>query len=470
MGDGKCEIGLIGLGTMGANFALNMADHGFKVAVYNRTAEKTEEFVSQRVEGRPITAGYSPEEFLAALRRPRAILLVIKAGKPVDAVLEELTPLLEQGDIVIDGGNSHFTDTDRRAATMAGKNLLYMGMGISGGEEGARFGPSIMPGGPREAYDRVKEVLGKAAAQVSGEPCVAYLGRGSAGHYVKMAHNGIEYAYMELIAETYDLMRRGLGLGPDRLSRIYDEWNRGELESFLLEITARIFTKQDPETGKPLVDMILDRARQKGTGKWTTDSALDLQTPTPTIDQAVMTRNLSTHGDLREKLERCLGEAGSLKLSEEEMTPRLKDALYGGLIIAFSQGMSLLSRASKEYDYGLNLEEVARIWRGGCIIRTALLEGMRKAYRADPGLENPLLDPDLGGEVVRCLPSLRAVVIEAARAGLPVPGFMSALAYVDALRSDRLPTNLVQAQRDFFGAHTYERIDREGVFHTEWQS
>ncbi len=468
MGDGTCEIGLIGLGTMGANFALNMADHGFKVGVYNRTAEKTKEFMDRRVEGRSVEAGYSLEEFLASLRRPRAMLLVIKAGQPVDAVLDELSPLLEKGDIVIDGGNSHFTDTDRRAAQMAEKGLHFMGMGISGGEEGARRGPSIMPGGPREAYERVEQILRKASAHVNGDPCVAYLGKGSSGHYVKMAHNGIEYAYMELIAETYDIMRRGLGLGTERLAEIYQEWNRGELESFLLEITGTIFKKQDPETGKPLVDMVLDRARQKGTGKWTTDSALDLQTPTPNIDQAVMMRNLSTHGGLREKLEASLGGADKLCLAEKETLTLLKEALYGGLIVAFSQGMSLLTKASKEYGYGLNLEDVARIWRGGCIIRTALLEQIRKAYRDNPDLENPLLDPGISGEVGRCLPSMRAVVVETVGAGLPAPGFMAALAYVDAMRSKRLPTNLIQAQRDFFGAHTYERIDREGIFHTEW--
>ncbi|MCB2227954.1 MAG: NADP-dependent phosphogluconate dehydrogenase [Desulfarculaceae bacterium] len=469
MSKDKCDIGVIGLGNMGRNLVLNLADKGFSVAVYNRTTEKTDEFMSSDAGGRAIQAGRTPAEFVELLAKPRAALLIVSAGKAVDAVIGELTPLMEQDDLIIDGGNSHFIDTDRRAGEVEAKGLAYLGMGISGGEEGARRGPSLMPGGHQAAYERVANILRKTAAQVEGDPCVAYLGKGSAGHYVKMVHNGIEYAFMQLISESYDLMHRGLGLAPPELHQVYQGWNEGELGSYLLEITTDIFTVKDPDTGNYLVDMIRDRARQKGTGKWTTDDALDLQVPTPAIDAAVIMRNLSTHDRLRGELAKSLGPAGKLAAGRDEFVPLLGEALYAGLILAFSQGMSLMAAASAQRGYGLNLEDVCRIWRGGCIIRARLLERLRQAYSARPALESLLLDPELGPEVMRRAQGLRAVVSAAAQAGLPAPGFMASLGYLDAMRSGRLPTNLVQAQRDFFGGHTFERIDREGIFHHIWQ-
>ncbi|MCF8118491.1 MAG: NADP-dependent phosphogluconate dehydrogenase [Desulfarculaceae bacterium] len=465
----KCDIGVIGLGNMGRNLALNLADKGFKVAVYNRSPDKTEQFMSREAGERDISPARGPEELAELLARPRAALLMVSAGKAVDAVIEDLAPLLDQDDLIIDGGNSHFSDTERRAGELEKLGLNFLGMGISGGEEGARLGPSLMPGGQRAAYERVAPLLAKAAAQVDGEPCVAYLGRGSAGHYVKMVHNGIEYAFMQLIAESYDLLHRGLGLEPPELNALYHEWNQGELGGYLMEITAEIFKVKDPDTGAYLVDMIRDRAKQKGTGKWTTDDALELQSPTPAIDSAVMMRNLSTQGGLRSGLHQALGSATALDLAPAVFAPLLKDALYAGLILAFSQGLSLLARASEHYGYGLDLEQVCRIWRGGCIIRARLLERLRRAYGDRPGLESLLLDPELGPEVMARAQGLRAVVAAAAAAGLPAPGLMASLGYLDAMRSARLPFNLVQAQRDFFGGHTFERVDRDGVFHHLWQ-
>lgn len=465
----KCDIGIIGLGNMGRNFALNLADKGFSVAVYNRTAEKTDKFMAEEAGERDLRPGRGLREFVGLLEKPRAILLIVSAGKAVDAVIDELNPLLDTNDLIIDGGNSHYSDTDRRADKMEQFGLRYLGLGISGGEEGARHGPSLMPGGHESAYDRVRVILEKAAAQVDGEPCVAYLGRGSAGHYVKMVHNGIEYAFMELIAESYDLLRRGLGLEPPELEPIYHGWNQGELGSYLLEITARIFSVKDPQSDNFLVDMILDQAKQKGTGEWTSEDALELQEPTPTIDSAVIMRNLSTHGQLRQQLESRLGKAEPLQIEAERLVPLLGDALYAGLILAFSQGMSLLAQASQRYGYGVKLEEVCRIWRGGCIIRAKLLERLRLAYHARPDLPSLLWDLELGEEVMRCSAGLRAVVSAAAEAGIPVPGFMASLGYLDAMRSSRLPTNLVQAQRDFFGGHTVERVDQPGTLHFQWQ-
>jgi 6-phosphogluconate dehydrogenase len=463
-----CDFGIIGLGNMGRNLVLNLADKGFSVAVYNRTSEKTDEFMAQQAGGRQVRAGRSLPEFIGLLQKPRPILLMISAGRAVDAVIGELAPLLNGGDLIIDGGNSYFKDTDRRTRELEQKGLRYMGLGISGGEEGARHGPSLMPGGDKESYELVRNFLEKAAAQVNGEPCVTYLGRGSAGHYVKMVHNGIEYAFMELIAESYDLLHRGAGLSHEELHRVYKDWNQGELGSYLLEITARIFTVRDAESGNYLVDMILDQARQKGTGKWTSQEALELMVPTPGIDSAVVMRNLSGRGDLRVSLEERLGNAGALDMETGRLKNVLQDALYAGLILIFSQGMSLLGEASRSYDYGLKLDEVLRIWRGGCIIRAKLLERLRSAFRARPDLESLLLDDDLAAEVRARSQSLRAVVSAAAAAGIPAPGFMAALGYLDAMRSARLPTNLVQAQRDFFGGHTFERVDRKGVFHHEW--
>ena len=469
MSNQDCELGLIGLGVMGRNFALNMADRGFAVAVYNRTEEKTREFLETEVGPRPIRAGFTLQEFTGLLKKPRAVLMLVAAGDPVDAVIKELLPLLESGDLLIDCGNSHFTDTNRRAKQVSGKGLLYMGMGISGGEEGARHGPSLMPGGPKAGYERIRPIMEAVAAKVHGEPCVTYLGPGSAGDYVKMVHNGIEYGLMQLLAETYDLMHRGLGLKPQKLHEIYEAWNGSELNSFLLEITAKIFARKDDRTGKPLIDLILDQAKQKGTGMWTSWDAMDLQAGTPTIDVAVVMRGLSGHPEERQEAAQVLkGPQFVFAGDKRRFLGKLKNALYAGMIVTYGQGLDLLGKASRVYNYGLDLEAVARIWRGGCIIRAGLLEDIRAAFKKRPDLPNLLLDPHLGQEFLARQTDLRDVVGAAADLGLPAPGFMVSLAYFDACRSARLPANLIQAQRDFFGAHTYERVDAPGTFHTEW--
>jgi 6-phosphogluconate dehydrogenase len=469
--DRCCEIGLVGLGVMGKNLVLNMASHRFSVAVYNRTAEKTREFVEHESTGQKVFAGYTLEEFIGLLNKPRAILIMVKAGAPVDAVIEEILPLLEPGDLMIDGGNSHFSDTDRREKRVKEKGVLYLGMGISGGEYGARHGPSMMPGGSKEAYERVRPILEAAAAKIDGEPCVTYLGSGSAGHYVKMVHNGIEYGIMELIAETYDLMKRGLGLTNDELHSVYDRWNQKELSSYLMEITAKIFLQPDDRTGKRLIDMILDQAKQKGTGKWTSLEAMDLQIPTPTIDAAVIARDLSGHKAEREEGSQVLrGPKAGFQGDRKKFIDQIENALYASMMITYAQGFSLLQGASTAHRYGLNLEAVARIWRGGCIIRAALLEDIRRAYQNRPDLFSLLLDPHLGQALMDRQAILRQVVLTAAELGLPAPALMVTLAYFDAYRSAWLPANLTQAQRDYFGAHTYERVDQKGVFHTEWDS
>jgi len=471
MNDRSCDIGLVGLGVMGSNFALNMADRGFRVAVYNRTKEKTHHFMNEEVNPGSIEAGYSLEDFAGLLKKPRAVLIFVPAGEPVDEVISELAINLESGDLIIDCGNSHFSDTGRRDASLSKEGFLFLGMGVSGGESGARDGPSLMPGGSEEGYRRVQPILEASAARVKGDPCVAYLGPGSAGHYVKMVHNGIEYGVMQLISESYDLLRRGLGLEPERLRSVYETWNRGRLEGYLMEITARVLGRKDKKTGKPLVDMILDRARQKGTGKWTSQEALDLQRPAPTIDAAVAMRNLSDYVEERREAGKALeGPSKSFGGDREIFLRELEKGLYGAVLITYAQGMSLLRQASLRYDYNLNMEVVARIWRGGCIIRAALLEEIRAAFGSRPDLENLLLFPALGKAVVECQGDLRKVVCAGAELGIPVPGLMSALAYVDACRSTRLPANLIMAQRDYFGAHRFERIDAEGTFHEEWDS
>jgi 6-phosphogluconate dehydrogenase len=470
MSNQGCEIGLIGLGVMGRNFVLNMADHGFSVAAYNRTSQKTKDFMEQEVGHRPIKAGYDLKEFVGHLRRPRALIILVAAGDPVDAVIRELLPLLEPGDLIIDGGNSHFTDTNRRFKFLAGKKLQFMGLGISGGEAGARYGPSLMPGGSPEMYERVGPVLEAAAAHVHDDPCVTYLGPRSAGHYVKMVHNGIEYGLMELIVETYDLLRRGLGLTPPELAPIYDRWDREELNSYLMEITAKIFTRRDERSEKFLVDMILDKAKQKGTGMWTSWDAMDLQVGTPTIDVAVVMRDMSGYKEERQKAAQVLsGPAAAFQGDRQRFIGQVKNALYACMVATYAQGLALLQRASAVYNYCLDLEAVARIWRGGCIIRAALLEDIRNAYKAKADLANLLMDPHLGREFQSREADLREVVKVAAALGLPAPSMMVTLGYYDAYRSAVLPANLIQAQRDFFGAHTYERLDVPGVFHTEWE-
>ena len=466
----KCNIGLIGLGVMGRNFAQNMADHGFSVAGYDRDKEKNQALMSEKTRQQELLAAHDLKEFIGLLSRPRSVMMLVPAGKPVDAVIDELLLYLEPGDLIIDSGNSRFTDTNRRIRSIESKGFLYLGMGISGGESGARRGPSLMPGGHRKGYERIAKILEAAAAHVDDDPCVAYLGPGSSGHYVKMVHNGIEYALMQLISETYDLMKQGLQMEPEELHQVFDRMNRGELNSYLIEITADIFLQKDEKTGKPLIDVILDEARQKGTGEWTAWDALDLQVPTFNIDIAVMMRDMSAYKALREKAGQALkGPKPHFEGERETFVHQIKNALYAAMIIAYAQGMALLSQASKTYEYDLDLETVARIWRGGCIIRAALLEHIRSAYQSSPNLENMLLDDRLGRAVVDREKDLRHIVCTGAAMGLPIPGLMMALSYFDAFRSSRLPANLIMAQRDYFGAHTYSRVDAAGSFHTKWR-
>jgi 6-phosphogluconate dehydrogenase len=463
------EIGMVGLGVMGRNLVLNMADHGIAVAGYDKDPAKVGALRMESA-GRNVLGAANIPELMGLLRKPRAIMMLVPAGAPVDSVIEDLRPHVDKGDLVIDAGNSHFKDTDRRARSSAEKGLLYMGLGVSGGEEGARHGPSLMPGGPKDAYERVRPVLEAAAARVEGRPCVVHLGPGSAGHYVKMVHNGIEYGIMQLIAESYDLMKRGLGLSNDELSAVYAGWNEAELRSYLIDITSRIFARLDERTGKRLVDVILDEAKQKGTGMWMSQDAMDLQAPAPVIDAAVVARNLSALKREREAAGKRLDvRLPLLKSDRDTVLKRLQGAMYASMIITYAQGMAQLRAASRAYGYGLNLEDVARIWRGGCIIRAALLEDIRAAYLAHPDLPNLLGDSRLGETVMTGQDDLRRIVDFAVMSGLPIPCLMASLAYFDGYRSAWLPANLIQAQRDYFGAHTYERVDDKGAFHTRWE-
>ena len=465
----KYEIGMVGLGVMGRNLLLNMADHGFSVAGYNRHLSKVEA-LRKEAKGLDVLGADSIKELIGLLRKPRAVMILVTAGPPVDSVIEDLLPHLEKGDLIIDAGNSDFKDTELRARKLTEKGINFLGVGVSGGEEGARRGPSIMPGGSKEAYERVRPVFEAIAAKVNGDPCVAWLGPGSAGHFVKMIHNGIEYAVMQLIAETYDLMKRGLGLNDDELHDTYSAWNTGELNSYLLEITSHIFAKQDEKTGARLIDEILDVARQKGTGMWTSQSAMELQVPIPTIDLAVAMRDLSVFAKERDEANRLL--LRPIRLFEggrSNFLNELRGALYAGMLITYAQGMALLAVASIKHEYQLDLETIARIWRGGCIIRATLLEDIRAAFRVKHDLNNLLLDPNLSNKVMDHQENLRKVVCAASTSGIPAPGLMVSLAYLDGFRSAWLPDNLIQAQRDYFGAHTYERIDETGTFHTEWE-
>ncbi len=464
----KFDIGMIGLGAMGRNLLLNLADHGYAAAGYDREAEKVKALLHHSP-GRVIRGAEDLQECMTLLKVPRVVLILVPAGPPVDAVIRELLPFCQPGDILMDCGNSHFTDTNLRQKAMAKKGIHFLGVGISGGEMGARQGPSIMPGGPREAYIWVKSIFESIAADVHGEPCVTYLGPGSSGHFVKMVHNGIEYAMMELIAEAYDLMKRGLGLTDDELSDVFEKWDGQIFHAYLLEITARIFRHVDEKTGKRLIDEILDEARQKGTGKWTSQAAMDLQVPVPVIDAAVAMRDLSAFKEEREAASRILNEPPvEFKGPRHHILEQLERALYASILIAYAQGMVLLQAASSAYEYNLNLSEVARIWRGGCIIRSALLEDIRMSLKSRPDVPNLLVEPQLYREAATRRNDLQAVVCTAASLGIPVPAMMAALAYFDGYRSAWLPANLIQAQRDFFGAHTYERVDARGVFHTRW--
>jgi len=457
------------MAVMGQNLALNVERNGFSVAVYNRTAARTQEFMAQRAAGKNIVAGYTIEEFVGLLERPRKIMLMVKAGAPVDAVIEQLKPHLEEGDLIIDGGNSFFKDTERRASDLEKQGILYIGTGVSGGEYGALWGPSIMPGGQIEAWEMVKPIFEAIAAKVDGDPCVTYIGPRGAGHYVKMVHNGIEYGDMQLIAESYDIMHRVLNLSAQELHQVFAEWNKGELSSYLIEITADIFATVDEETGQPLVDVILDEAKQKGTGKWTSQNALDLGAPTPTINAAVESRIISAYKDERVAASKVLsGPQPAFEGDRDAMINAVRDALYAAKICSYAQGFALLRAASREYEYGLNYGEIARIWRGGCIIRAQFLDKIRAAFERDPDLSNLLLDPTFGGAVQERQGALRRVIKLAVQSGIPCLAFSASLAYYDAYRTARLPANLTQAQRDYFGAHTYRRVDKEGTFHTEW--
>ena len=468
----KNTFGLIGLAVMGQNLVLNVADHGFSVSVYNRTAERTHEFMSGEAKNKKIAATHSIKEFVASLERPRIIQIMVKAGGAVDAVIAELKPWLDEGDIIIDGGNSYFTDTERRTKELESNKLRFIGMGVSGGEEGARFGPSLMPGGTKEAYALIEPLMSAIAAKApeDGLPCVAYIGHGGAGHYVKMVHNGIEYADMQLIAESYALLKSTINPAPEEFHEIFNAWNNGELSSFLIEITADIFTKLDDETGRPLVEMIMDKAGQKGTGKWTSQNAIDIGAPVPTITAAVDARILSSMKKERQGASKILiGPKNNYADEREKIIDAVRDALYASKICSYAQGMNLLKRASEEYGYKMDLGEIARIWRAGCIIRAKLLDDITRAYRRDPDLPNVLLDTGFKQAVQSRQASWRFAVKTAFELGIPAAALSASLAYFDAYRSEFLPANLIQAQRDYFGAHTFERIDTTGVFHANWK-
>ncbi|HBE17725.1 MAG TPA: phosphogluconate dehydrogenase (NADP(+)-dependent, decarboxylating) [Cyanobacteria bacterium UBA11149] len=464
------SFGVIGLAVMGENLALNVESRGFPVAVYNRTGEKTKEFMEKRAVGKNVTAAYSLEEFVQALARPRKILVMVKAGKPVDAVIEQLKPLLEEGDTIIDGGNSLYEDTERRTKYLESTGLGFVGMGVSGGEEGALNGPSLMPGGTEAGYKDLEPILVKIAAQVDDGPCVTYIGPGGAGHYVKMVHNGIEYGDMQLIAEAYDLLKNALGLDHNQLHKVFAEWNTtDELNSFLIEITADIFKYVDPETNIPLVELIMDSAGQKGTGRWTVVSSLELGVPIPTMYAAVNARVISAYKSERIAASKELTSPSvSFDGDKEAFVNKIRDALYCSKMCSYAQGMALLSKASQEFGYNLNLAEISRIWKGGCIIRAGFLDKIKNAFNENPQLPNLLLAPEFKQSILDRQEAWREVLILANKLGIPVPAFSASLDYFDSYRRDRLPQNLTQAQRDYFGAHTYERIDKEGVFHTEW--
>jgi len=466
----KADVGLIGLAVMGENLVLNMAGKGFTTAVFNRTTEKVRAFLDGRARGLPVIGTYSLQELAQVLKRPRRIMLMVKAGRPVDDILQELVKYLEPGDIVIDGGNSLYTDTTRRVQQMREHGILFVGAGVSGGEEGALHGPSIMPGGAQEAWPEIQPIFQAIAAHVDGDPCCEWIGPDGAGHFVKMVHNGIEYADMQLIAEAYFLMKNLLGMTAKEMQAVFAEWNQGELESYLIEITERILGKLDAETGKPLVELISDAAGQKGTGKWTSQVALDLGVAAPTIAEAVSARIISGAHSQREKAQAIFGAAESRAVVDRQpFLAAIRSALFASKICAYAQGFDLMRRASAEYGWNLRLGVLAMIWRGGCIIRAQFLHRIKKVYDADPNLENLLFAPYFAQAVAGAERQWRQVVSAAVEHGLPVPAFASALAYFDSLRTSQLWTNLVQAQRDYFGAHTYQRIDRPGTFHTNWQ-
>jgi len=467
----KADIGLIGLAVMGQNLVLNMADHGYRVAVFNRTTSKVDDFINGPAKGTDIIGTHSMEELVGSLQKPRKVMLMVKAGEVVDRFIDMLVPLLDAGDVIIDGGNSHFPDSSRRTAELRDKGLLFIGTGISGGEEGARFGPSIMPGGDPQAWPLVKDIFQAVSAKVDGEPCCQWVGQDGAGHFVKMVHNGIEYGDMQLICEAYSLMENALGKNCDQMHEVFTDWNSGVLDSYLIDITKDILAMKD-EDGEPLVDKILDTAGQKGTGKWTGISALDLGVPLTLIGEAVFARVLSSLKDERVRASKILGSrpAVSVSGSDQENIDALRDALYASKIISYAQGFMLLAEAAKEHGWDLNYGEIALMWRGGCIIRSTFLGNIKDAYDKNPELENLVLDDFFSDALKTAEAGWRKAVVLAVENGIPAPAFSSALSYFDGYRSERLPANLLQAQRDYFGAHTYERLDkpRGEFFHTDW--
>ena len=470
MKDTQYDFGMVGLGVMGSNLLLNMADHGFSVIGYDKDLKKTELLKQSATKDTVVEGVNTLKEMVSQLKTPRKLMMLVPAGNAVESVINELKPLLEKGDIVIDGGNSHYTDTLRRLNELKDEGFHFMGIGISGGEEGARRGPSIMPGGNEEAYSKVAPILEAIAAKVNNEPCVGYLGKGAAGHYVKMVHNGIEYAIMQLISECYDIMHHGLKLSNEEMHQIFKEWDAGEMKSFLLEITAAIFKQKDDKTGEFLIDVIADKAGAKGTGKWTSMEGLNLPMPIPTIDAAVMMRNLSSLVEERKEADELYRTSiETVEIAKEEFLPLLHDALYFATIISYAQGLAMISAASKELEMEIPLPKVVDVWRGGCIIRSALLGILKISYK-NKDLKNVMLDKTISELLQDKLPAIQKIVSLAGGNNYAMAGLMSSLNYFNSYRRQFLPTNLIQAQRDFFGAHTYQRIDEEGSFHTEWQS
>lgn len=465
----KQQIGVIGLAVMGKNLALNIESKGFTVSVYNRSSEKTHDLLKE-AEGKNLTGTFTIEEFVNSLESPRKILIMVQAGKATDATIEQLLPHLDEGDIIIDGGNAYFPDTQRRSAELEAKGIRFIGTGVSGGEEGALNGPSIMPGGLESAYKLVEPILTAISAKVNGDPCCTYIGTDGAGHYVKMVHNGIEYGDMQLIGEAYHLMKSVLNVGAEELHEIFFDWNKGELDSYLIEITADIFSKYDPETGKPMVDVILDAAGQKGTGKWTSQNALDLGVPLSMITESVFSRFLSAMKEERVAASKVLSgpTAPAFTGDKKEFIENVRKALFASKIVSYAQGFAQMRAASDEYGWDLKYGKIAMIFRGGCIIRSRFLQNIMDAYDQDPALKNLLLDPFFKNVVESYQDAWRQVISVAVANGVPVPGFSSALAYYDSYRTERLPANLLQAQRDYFGAHTFKRVDKEGVFHHQW--
>lgn len=463
------DIALAGLAVMGQNLALNMASRGLGVTVYNRTEATAREFMERIGAKAGLTAAYTIEETVASLKRPRKIFLMVKAGAAVDAVIDEFAPLLEPGDMIIDGGNSFYGDTERRIQTLAAKGLHFLGVGVSGGEEGALNGPSIMPGGDPAAYVHLAPILEAIAARAGGEPCVALMGRGGAGHYVKMVHNGIEYGDMQLIAEAYDILGRAAGLSAPQQADVFASWNRGPLASYLVEITAQVLRHIDPETGRPMVDVILDSAGQKGTGLWTAESALEMGIPVPTLATAVEARNMSALKEQRVRAAALLAGPDVEPVADvRALTDDVAQALYAAKVCSYAQGFAMMAEASKVHNFELHLGLAAKVWRAGCIIRAAFLDDIHAAFIQDPGLDNLLLAPGFKDKMLASLPALRRVAALAVIHGIPAPAMQASLAYFDGYRSGRLPANLIQAQRDCFGAHTFQRVDKAGVFHAQW--